>query len=322
MNHSPLRAAEPATQSSKGRARCTLDPDQVDLEPVDSKRLEAQLSAWFERCSGCVVAFSGGVDSSVVAAAAHRSLGDRAIAVTAVSGGLSARLHRQAGEVAAQIGIRWKEVVTDELSNDIYVANAGRRCFGCKSVLYGELRKVCQQVIDSNDFGDAAADWMVISGTNADDLGDYRPGLEAAAEHGVRAPLAELGMGKQAVRSLAQTYCLPNAQAPASPCLASRIAHGLPVTAQRLAMVEAAEAWLESRIGGALRVRLHADDHARIEIPLDRLALLVDPALRQPLVEAFGQFGFRFVSLDLEGLESGRMNRTLAPIALLSKPSM
>lgn len=252
------------------------------------------------------IAFSGGVDSAVVAKAAHHALGDRAVAVTGTGPALAEIERETAVAVAEHIGIRHLEVVPDELADAGYVANEGDRCYFCKSRLYDVATPVARE-LGLN---------VVVNGTNADDLGDYRPGLRAATERHVRSPLAELGIVKADVRRLAALWDLPVWDKPASPCLASRLAPGVEVTAERLARVEQAEAIVRDATGLAdLRVRVEAGDLARIEIPAESLAvaaqILVDPAV----VSHIHGLGFRSVSLDLLGLRSGNLN-ALVPLEM------
>ena len=268
-------------------------------------RIEAHrdlLLRCMESLESCAVAFSGGVDSSVVAKAAHVALGQRALAVTGVSASLAAGELTEASAVAMQIGIRHEVLQTSELENPSYTKNSPRRCFHCKSELYSQMHQ-------------RLADWdvtIIVSGANADDLGDYRPGLEAASEWNVRNPLAECGLGKTEVRELAAHWNLPVWNKPATPCLSSRVAYGEEVTEERLAMIDQAERLLRDAGYGTLRVRYHAGDLARIEVPSDRIAQLADTAERERLTEALLKIGFRYICLDLEGFRSGSQNLVLA----------
>ena len=268
-------------------------------------RIEAHrdlLLRCMESLESCAVAFSGGVDSSVVAKAAHVALGQRALAVTGVSASLAAGELTEASTVAMQIGIRHEVLQTSELENPAYTENSPRRCFHCKSELYSQMHQ-------------RLADWdvtIIVSGANADDLGDYRPGLEAASEWNVRNPLAECGLGKTEVRELAAHWNLPVWNKPATPCLSSRVAYGEEVTEERLAMIDQAERLLRDAGYGTLRVRYHAGDLARIEVPSDRIAQLADTAERKRLTEALLKIGFRYICLDLEGFRSGSQNLVLA----------
>ncbi len=248
------------------------------------------------------VAYSGGVDSTVVARAAYEALGDAAIAVTAVSDSLASGELEEAQEIAGQIGIRHRVIRTEEFANPDYVRNNTDRCYFCKSELYGRL---------SGLLGALEAD-VIASGANTDDLGDHRPGMRAAAENGVRHPLQECGLGKDEVRALARGWGLPTWDKPATPCLSSRIAYGVEATPERTRMIDQAEQWLRQRGLRILRVRYHKGDLARIEVPLDDLPRLVDLQLRGELIAAFRALGFKFVTLDLEGFRSGSFNAAAA----------
>jgi uncharacterized protein len=245
-----------------------------------------------------VVAFSGGVDSTVVAKAAQTALADQAFAVTADSPSVPRSEIEQAVQLARAIGICHRLIETAEFSNPDYVRNDGARCYFCKDELYGRISSLLP------DLGDA----VMCSGANLDDLGDYRPGLKAAAEHGVRHPLQEAGFTKADVRLLAREWGLPTWDKPASPCLSSRLAPGVAVTPERTGRVEQAEAYLRSLGYREFRVRLHEGELARIEVPVAEIERLADPKVRRELVRILTDLGFRFVTLDLEGFRSGSMN--------------
>src|SRR4051794_7900790 len=244
------------------------------------------------------VAFSGGIDSTVVAQAAFLALGDRAVAATADSASVARAEIHDAQRLAAQIGIRHLLVRTDEFTDADYLRNDGRRCYFCKSELYTRLETLLPEL----------GIRILCSGANLDDQGDYRPGLKAAAEHHVRHPLQEAGFTKADVRALARAWGLPTWDKPASPCLSSRLAPGVEVTRERTARVEAAEEYLRSLGYRECRVRLHEGELARIEVPAGELSRLADPAVREGLVRRLKELGFRFVTLDLEGFRSGSLN--------------
>jgi uncharacterized protein len=244
------------------------------------------------------VAFSGGIDSTVVAQAAHLALRDRAIAVTADSPSVPRAEIATARRLAQQIGIRHEIVRTAEFDDPDYVRNDGTRCYFCKSELYGRIDQLLPEL------GVA----VICSGANLDDQGDYRPGLKAATEHAVRHPLQVAGFTKADVRALARSWGLPTWDKPASPCLSSRLAPGVQVTTERTARVEAAEEHLHALGYRECRVRLHEGDLARIEVPAAELAHLLDPAVRESLARRFRELGFRYVTLDLEGFRSGSLN--------------
>lgn len=245
-----------------------------------------------------VVAFSGGIDSTVVAQAAYLALGDQAIAVTADSPSVPRAEIADARMLAERIGIRHRVVKTDEFADPDYVKNDGARCYFCKSELYTRIEKLLPE-LDIQ---------IVCSGANLDDLGDYRPGLTAAAEHAVRHPLQEAGFTKADVRELALQWDLPTWDKPASPCLSSRLAPGVQVTPERTARVEEAEVYLKTLGLRELRVRYHEGDLARIEVPASELVRLADPEVREKLVAKLRSLGFRFVTLDLEGFRTGSLN--------------
>ncbi len=261
------------------------------------------------RCLGnVVVAFSGGVDSSVVAAAAHRAKlatgSGQAVAITADSASVPDWQLRIARTVAAEIGIPHQVIRTDETERADYRRNDDRRCFHCKQTLYEFLRLAAA----------AFADATIVSGTNADDLGDHRPGIEAGRQSSVVTPLADLGFGKLQVRELARHYRLSNHSLPASPCLASRIAYGTEVTVERLSRIEQAENHLRELGFVETRVRLHADELARIEVPRDQIVKLVETDQTGALTRHLQSLGFKFISVDLAGFRSGSMNRVLVSI--------
>ena len=254
----------------------------------------------------CAVAFSGGVDSAVVAQAAQMALGSRAVAVTGVSDSLAAGELPAARELARRIGIRHVELETKELDEPAYVANAADRCYHCKTELYTQLASR-REVLGVT---------TIVNGANADDAGDYRPGMRAAAERAVRSPLAECGITKAEVRQLAAEWDLPVADKPASPCLASRIAYGEEVTPQRLEMIDRAEQLIRQLGLVNVRVRYHRGDLARIEVPAAAIAELADETVRTGLAAGLKDLGFRFVTLDLEGFRSGSLNH-LIPVEVL-----
>jgi uncharacterized protein len=246
----------------------------------------------------CAVAFSGGIDSTVVAKAAQLALGERAVAVTGTSASLAAGELDEARELARLIGIRHEVIETDEFANPEYVQNAPDRCYHCKTELYTQMEQVAGRLGVE----------VILNGANVDDLGDYRPGMKAAGEHRVASPLAECGFDKADVRALAVEWELPIWDKPATPCLSSRVAYGEQVTPERLAMIDQAERFLRERGLRALRVRYHQGDVARLEVPLAALAKVCDPEFRLSLVRRLKELGFKYVTLDLEGFRSGSLN--------------
>src|SRR5215212_4504372 len=265
------------------RGRCALsawnDPDLI-------ARRDALL-ATLKGYGRVAVAFSGGVDSTVVVQAARAALGDEAVAVTAVSDSLAEGELEEARALAERIGIRHRVIRTEEFADPNYLRNGTDRCYFCKSELYGRL---------SGLLGELGVD-AIASGANTDDSGDHRPGMRAASENGVRHPLQECGLGKADVRALARAWDLPTWDKPATPCLSSRVAYGEEVTPERVRMIDQAEQWLRQRGLRMLRVRYHKGDLARIEIPIEELPGLAGPGVRDELVKAFRSFGFKFVTL-------------------------
>jgi uncharacterized protein len=247
---------------------------------------------------GVAVAFSGGIDSTVVAKAAHDVLGARALAVTADSPSVARRELADAVRLASLIGIRHHVMATREFTNPEYLRNDGNRCYFCKTELYDQITALLPEL------GVPA----IVSGANLDDRGDFRPGLTAAAEHQVRHPLQEAGFTKADVRAVAQLWNLPTWDKPAAPCLSSRVAPGVAVTPERTARIEAAEDYLRGLGFRECRVRLHEQELARIEVPLSEVARLTEPLVLAACANYLRQLGFQFVTLDLLGLRSGSMN--------------
>ena len=252
-----------------------------------------------------VVAFSGGVDSSLLAAAAVEALGDRALAVTGISYSLAPSEREEARRVATAIGIAHREIETNEMARPGYVENSPERCFECKDELYSLLDALARE-----DLGDA----VVLDGANADDSGDFRPGRRAAKAHGVRSPLAEAGFTKAHVRALAKRLGVPTWDKPAMACLASRIPYGSEVTPEKLLQIAGAELELRKLGLRELRVR-HHDRVARVELGAAELAAALDEPLRSQIVAAVKSAGFAYVAVDLEGFRSGSMNEVL-PLSL------
>lgn len=260
--------------------------------------IAAALEQWFAAAGSALVAFSGGVDSSVVATAAARSLGPRVLAVTAKSESNTGEDLALCEELATAHGLQWRVLEYSELAIPNYAANPANRCFYCKDALYSQLTTLAAA-------GDIA---LVADGTNLDDGGDYRPGLRAVEAHGVRSPLRELGIRKDGVRALARHYGLSNHDRPAAPCLSSRIPYGEAITRDKLERIAAAEAYLRGLGLRELRVR-HHEKLARIEIPAALLATVLPH--REGIVARLRELGFAWVTLDLEGFRSGGLNRVL-----------
>ncbi|GAA0898509.1 ATP-dependent sacrificial sulfur transferase LarE [Pseudonocardia zijingensis] len=243
-----------------------------------------------------LVAYSGGVDSALVAAVAAQELGERAVAVTAVSASLPRTERASARRFAVAHGIAHVEVATDELERPEYVANGGDRCYHCKSALFDALAPLA-----------ALSGARIALGTNTDDLGDHRPGQAAAAARGAIAPLLDAGFGKADVRRVSAALGLATAEKPAAACLSSRVAYGDPVTAEVLRRIELAEEGVRALGFPVCRVRAHGGGAvARVEVPPEDVARAAD--LRSELDQAVRGAGFEFCALDMQGFASGRMN--------------
>ncbi|MGH7693640.1 MAG: ATP-dependent sacrificial sulfur transferase LarE [Gemmatimonadaceae bacterium] len=260
---------------------------------------ERQLEAWLREQSSVLVGYSGGVDSAYLACVARDTLGrEKMLAVVGRSAAYPQQQWDHAVAVAERFDLPLVDLPTDELENPLYAANPTNRCFHCKTVLWSTLRPMAA----------ARGLAVVVDGTNADDLADFRPGHRAAHEHGVRSPLAEIGLTKSEIRALSRRRGIPGWSNPSSPCLASRLPYGFAVTAERLAQVERAEAAVRALgIGGDMRVRHHGD-LARVELQQDELRRWLAPAARRALRQALLASGFKRVALDLRGFRSGSLN--------------
>ncbi len=256
-----------------------------------------ELEASIRPLESCVVAFSGGVDSSLVAVLASRALGERALAVTAVSPALATGELDGARGVAEVIGIRHETITTAELEREGYRANGRDRCYHCKTELYDALSAIAARR------GYA----VVLSGANADDVADWRPGLRAAEEHGVVHPLLEAGVGKDEVRSLARALGVPSAEKPAAPCLASRIPYGTAVDPATLAQIDRAELALKQLGYRVLRVRHHGEV-GRVELSENELQRALTHDGRAAVVAAVTAAGYAAVEIDEQPFRSGSLN--------------
>ena len=283
------------------------DPPAGPSGPDWSERL-ARLKAWLGAYRRVVVAYSGGVDSSVVLRAARDVLGEGAIGAIGRSDSYPERELALAVAQAGSFGARIEVVTTGELSDPDFRSNPTDRCYHCKRELYRELTELKARVGGE----------VILDGTIADDAGDWRPGRRAAQERDVRSPLAELGFTKADVRAVAAHLGLASHDKPASPCLASRIPYGSEITREKLAMIERSEDLLRSLGFAELRVRHHGEI-ARIELPMRDMPRMLEPAVREQVANGLKAMGFRFVTLDLEGFRSGSLN-TAAGITAASRP--
>src|SRR5580765_122817 len=246
-----------------------------------------------------IVAYSGGADSAYLAFIAHRTLGDRAVAVTADSPSYPERHRQLAIQIAEQFGLRHEIIRTGERERPEYRANPANRCYYCKHELYTHLSRIA-----------AGRDAVIVDGNNADDRGDYRPGRQAAREFGVRSPLDEVDLAKDEIRALSRQAGLPTWNEPASACLSSRIPYHTEVTDEKLRTIERAEQALAGLGFRVYRVR-HHDDLARVEIGRDELARALEPDTRAAIVRELKSVGYRYVTLDLQGYRLGSLNEGL-----------
>jgi len=260
---------------------------------------EAALGETLASFGSVIVAYSGGVDSAYLAYVASRTLGDRAVAVTADSPSYPDRHRRLAVRIAREFGLRHEIIQTHELDDAEYRANPTNRCYYCKRELYTHLSRIA-----------AERDAVVVDGNNADDRGDYRPGREAAREFGVRSPLDEVELRKTEIRELSRRAGLPTWDEPASACLSSRIPYQHDVTDEKLRTIEQAEDAIRALGFRVFRVR-HHDDMARIEIARDEMVRALDPDVATAIVRALKALGYRYVSLDLQGYRTGSLNEGL-----------
>ena len=263
-----------------------------------------KLKAYFARYEGAIIAYSGGVDSALLAYVAHLALGKQMLAAMADSPSLSRREYRHALNFAQTHKIPLQIIQTQELQNPFYAANQGDRCYHCKKTLFEGINELRNQ--PGNPLSDSP--WPIFYGANLDDLGDYRPGIQAANEASILAPYVELKMDKSAIRKVCEFFDLDVAAKPAMPCMASRIAYGQEVSVEKLKQVEAAEEFLYNLGFRVLRVRHHGDT-ARIEILPQDFELAMHH--RENIARKLHELGFLHVSLDLDGFKSGSLNAAL-----------
>jgi len=262
------------------------------------------LAEFFKAQQHAIVAYSGGVDSALLAYAAHRALQDAMVAVLADSPSLPRREYRHAINFAQTHGIPLQIIRTQEMENPKYQVNRADRCYHCKKALFEKIETLRRQLQGSSGM----APWPISYGVNVDDLGDYRPGIQAAREASIHTPYVDLGFTKQTIRKVCAYYGLEIADKPAMPCMASRIAYGLEVTQAKLNQVEKAEDFLYDLGLRVLRVRHHGDT-ARIEIPLEEFDRVIQK--RVAISNKIHELGFLYVSLDLDGFKSGSLNAVL-----------
>mgnify|MGYP001434374855 FL=1 len=270
------------------------------LEIISEEQIKKlnNLREFISNLQTACIAYSGGVDSTLVAAIAFEQLRDQSLAITGVSAALASQLLNEARLQAKWIGIKHIEIETFELEDESYSNNPKERCFACKRELHKHTTIISQKLNYKH----------VLDGVNLDDLGDYRPGINAAKDAGVISPLAILKFSKQDIRDISKSLCLPWWDKPAQPCLSSRFPYGYEITQKRLKMIEEAEKYIKNLGIKEVRVRCQGTS-ARIEIPKDEIKTFINLYNRDELIKFFFKIGFKSASLDLEGLVSGKLNR-------------
>jgi uncharacterized protein len=275
-------------------------PSYINTTTLTAVQKEQNLRRLMREMRTVLVAYSGGVDSAYLALIATQELGENAVCVTGISPSVSQIQRQEAKRIAEDFNFNFHTIETDELENPAYQANPTNRCFHCKTELYGKLSALAKEKKIE----------YVLDGTNTDDLGDYRPGKIAAMEKGVRSSLIEVGLSKNEIRQLSKIQNLSTWDKPASPCLSSRIAYGVPVTIERLSKVERGEEILRGFGFREFRVRVH-DEIVRLEIAPAEMEHALSLRMTEKLAEKFRKLGFKYVTLDLHGYRSGAMNEVL-----------
>ena len=276
------------------------NPDHKTDPELCSRKLEG----YFSKMGHAIIAYSGGVDSALLAYSAHLALGDSMLAVLADSPSLSRREYRHAVDFAQQHGIPLRIIRTKEMEDPHYLANPADRCYYCKKALFQQIETLSNELSQSKE----GSEWPIAYGVNRDDLGDFRPGIQAAEEASILAPYVELGFDKNTIREICTYFELDIAAKPAMPCLSSRIQYGEGVTAEKLNQVELAEDFLYDLGLKVLRVRHHGDI-ARIEIPPQDFEILLQN--KNKITQKFHELGYTYISLDLDGFKSGSLNAVL-----------
>jgi uncharacterized protein len=275
-------------------------PSYINTTTLTAVQKEQNLRRLMREMRTVLVAYSGGVDSAYLALIATQELGENAVCVIGISPSVSQIQRQEAKRIAEDFNFNFHTIETDELENPAYQANPTNRCFHCKTELYGKLSALAKEKKIE----------YILDGANTDDLGDYRPGKIAAMEKGVRSSLIEVGLSKNEIRQLSKIQNLSTWDKPASPCLSSRIAYGVPVTIERLSKVERGEEILRGFGFREFRVRVH-DEIVRLEIAPAEMEHALSLRMTEKLAEKFRKLGFKYVTLDLHGYRSGAMNEVL-----------